>query len=276
MRTCRTCGKSIEHKRSDAKHCDDDCRARYGQGIRAKAPPADATEVFSGGAPQTDPVFSDLAAALASPPAPTRLDTESVSTPHPPREPPVITRPPGENLREPDLSPAALEKRVYETELRMNAYDLEQPWQDWYDDAKQLVDEARKLVERAKQSDSGLRERVEKLEKAQAEAPTMTKIGVLIDDKLRHVWREIEKVDKATASRQSVEKLEGQVAGLERLRSERRPDPRPDSAAVGGTALAHVHQRIDGIVDAHNWLQRKVLALVRRLTGPDEGDEDDE
>lgn len=276
MRTCRTCGKSIEHRRADAKHCDDGCRARYGQGIRAKSPPAETTEVFSGGAPQTDPVFSDLAAALAAPPEPAQVDTDSVSTPRPPREPPAVTRPPGEHLREPDLDMASLDKRVFELELRMSAYDMDQPWQDWFGDAQKLVDEAKKLVDRAKQGDAGLRERVERLEKAHADAPTMTKIGALIDDKLRHVWREIDKVDKATASRQSVEKLGEQIAGLAQARAERRPDPRPDSAAAGGTALAHVHQRIDGVVDAHNWLQRKVLALVRRLAGPDEGDGEDE
>ena len=131
MRTCRTCGKSIEHKRAGALHCDDDCRARYGQGLRAKAPAPGKTAVCSADQPQTDPVFSDLAAALAAPPAPTPLDTESVSTSRPPREPPVVTRPPGEPLREPDLDPASLDKRVYELELRMSAYDLEQPWQDW-------------------------------------------------------------------------------------------------------------------------------------------------
>ncbi len=286
MRTCRTCGKGIEHKRAGALHCDDDCRARYGQGLRAKPPPEAALPTAD---PQTDSVFGShpqtavaegLAAALLLPgssvPAPAQADTPPGSTPRPPREPPVVHRPPMEHAREPELDPTAMERRLWELELRMNAYDIEQPWQDWYDDAKKLVDEAKKLVERARASDVGLRDRVERLEKAQIEAPTMTKIAGLIDDKLRHVWREIEKVDKATASRQSVEKLGEQVAGLAQSRPERRLEARPE----GGEAMAKVHQRIDDLVDAHNGLQRKVLSLTKqvgivfgRLVGVKEEDE---
>ena len=285
MRTCRTCGKSIEHKRADAKHCDDDCRARWGQGLMAKPPsdPPDKDPPL-----KTDPVFSDLAAALGraeavvSAPiaavAPTRVATGSLETPRPPRQPPVVTRPPDQHLREPNLDAAALEKRLFDLELRMNAYDMDQPWQDWYDDAKKLVDEAKKLIERAKTTDAGLRERVEKLEKAQAEVPNMTKIRTLIEEKLKHLWAEIDKVDKATASRQALEKLAEQVTAL----TERRPDARTAGgpAGTGGEALKHVHERIDGAIEAHNWLQRKFVsttteftAALGRLAGVQEDDE---
>ena len=159
----------------------------------------------------------------------------------------------------------------------MSAYDMDQPWQDWYGDAQKLVDEAKKLVERAKQSDAGLRERVERIEKQLATPATTPSVGAIVDDKLRNVWREIERVDKATASRQSVDRLAEQVTALASARAERRPDPRSEAGAeVGREALARVNKRVDDLVDAHNWLQRKVLALVRKLVGPNEGDEDDE
>lgn len=268
MRTCRTCGKSIDHRRADAKHCDDVCRSRYGQGIRAQ-PPGPEPTAPAGAAPlQTDPVFSDLAAALSTPAASEPAVADPLPAPRPPREPPMVTRPPEEHLREPDVDPASLDKRLFELELRMSAYDMDQPWQDWFDDAKKLVEEARRLVERARQADSGVRERVERIEKQLATPKSPPDLSGLVDEKLRHVWREIERVDKATASRQSMEKLEGQVAVLVRARSERRPDPRPEEGGhVTREALAHVNERIDGLVDAHNWLQRKVLALIEKLVG---------
>ncbi len=83
MRTCNTCGKSIDHKRADAKFCDERCKAR--RGVPRAAADAPTPAVFSG-PPQTDPVFSDLGAALGglaattAAPAPVPLPTPSVGS----------------------------------------------------------------------------------------------------------------------------------------------------------------------------------------------------
>lgn len=262
MRTCRTCGKSIEHKRAGALHCDDDCRARYGQGIRAKAPAPDTTAVSSGEPPQTDPVFSDLAAALselvvASP----RIDAKSAATARPAREPPEVHRPPMEHLREPDLDPSKLDKRLFELELRMNTYDAEQPWQDWYDDAKDLVEEAKKLVEGLKKADATLRERVERIEKQLAAPATRPNIGALVDEKLRQVRQEIDRVDQATATRQSVERLAEQVRAL---RGSGGGDGRLDSLTERAT---RVELRVEQIAKAHVGLRAQVEKVAVAMAG---------
>lgn len=73
MRTCRTCGKSIEHRRADAKFCDDKCKARRGVPHPDTEPPAPSPPPSGSEHPATapqvpEPACSDLAAALAGVP----------------------------------------------------------------------------------------------------------------------------------------------------------------------------------------------------------------
>lgn len=83
MRTCNTCGKSIDHMRADAKFCDATCKSKRGP---PSVPTPAPTPAVASAPLQTDPVFSDLGAALAgapSPhPAPGGGDTRPVSPSH--------------------------------------------------------------------------------------------------------------------------------------------------------------------------------------------------
>ncbi len=195
MRTCRTCGNSIEHKRKDAKFCDDKCKAKRGTptvpGVAAPVPSAPL---------QTDPVFSDLGAALGGPPSEPRVESGPVTTPG------VVTP-----------------KTTGETPTLLRPG----PRGEWADPAGSVAADVADLHERLDRGLARLEER-----------PTKADVAAMIKAALVPVSREIDRVDRSSAStaatdqlHENIEQIEVQLLGYPEDRFDARNRERPPVAA---------------------------------------------
>jgi hypothetical protein len=195
MRTCNTCGNSIEHKRKDAKFCDDKCKAKRGTPSVAAAVNAPVSSVPL----QTDPVFSDLGAALGEVPGP-RAESRPLHTPG------------VGGQRSPDETPVV-------RKLGPNG--------EWSDPDGTVAADVADLHGRLDRGLAKLKER-----------PTKADVAAMIKAALVPVSREIERVDRSSAStsatdklHENIEHLEVQLLGYPEDRFDARNRERPPVAA---------------------------------------------
>jgi hypothetical protein len=196
MRTCNTCGNSLEHKRKDAKFCDDKCKAKRGTPTVAAAVSAPVSSVPL----QTDPVFSDLGAALGGAASDPRVESEALATPgvatqNTPDEPPTLLRPGRRG--------------------------------EWADPAGSVAADVADLHERLDRGLARLEDR-----------PTKADVAAMIKAALVPVSREIDRVDRSSAStaatdklHENIEQIEVQLLGYPEDRFDARNRERPPVAA---------------------------------------------
>ena len=271
MRTCNTCGKSIDHKRSDAKFCDATCKAK--RRPSSTEPPSAPT--LPAARPPDEPVYGDLGAALAAAEASARPPT----VPPPPTESVGRGRGrPSARPDEPDTDSVSGSRGLQSASAGTVALSslVDAPLRTGPDPHQILAADVDDLHERL---DEGLK----KLQ----ERPTKAEVSAMIVAALAPLRREIDRVDRSSASTDATDGLhlrldtfEEQLLGFPQDRWDGTEDGRPAVLALAApTRLAELEKAIwgyaatepDNSVDVHEGDPAHVLGklevLDHRTTG---------